>query len=329
MFTTIIVRPIFNLLVAIYALIPGHNFGLAIVIFTVIVRLLLWPLLKKQLHQARLMRELAPELKKIKKAAKGNRQKEALMVQELYKERGINPFGSIGVMILQLPILIGLYQGLAKVVVDPHRIVTFSYPFLQHLPWMKQLAGNIHLFDHTLFGFVDLTRSALGSKGTYWPAMIIVLGSAVVQYLTSRQLMATNKDAKGLRAILKEAGSGTQADQADINAAVGKSTVFLIPAMIFLFTVRLASALSLYWLVGGIVQLIQQSIVLREDTTEMEAIADAPSGKKAESKPNAKKSAKDVAKIVEAEVIEQPKIEKTKPKKKKSSTQSRKKRRKK
>jgi YidC/Oxa1 family membrane protein insertase len=113
-FTTIIVRPIFNLLVAIYALLPGHNFGLAIIIFTIVVRLALWPLLKKQLHQAKIMRKLQPELKEIKKAAKGDRQKEALMMQELYKERGINPFGSIGIVLLQLPILIGLYSGLRR-----------------------------------------------------------------------------------------------------------------------------------------------------------------------------------------------------------------------
>jgi YidC/Oxa1 family membrane protein insertase len=74
-FTTIIIQPIFNLLVLIYALIPGHNFGLAIVIFTILVRLAMWPLVKKQLNHAKAMRELTPELKKIKAAAKGNRQK--------------------------------------------------------------------------------------------------------------------------------------------------------------------------------------------------------------------------------------------------------------
>src|SRR4051812_529831 len=112
LFTTLIAQPIFNLLVLIYAILPGHNFGLAIIIFTIIVRLLLWPLVKKQLHQTKMMRKLQPELKRIKKEAKGNRQKESMMTMELYKERGINPFGSIGVMLVQLPILIALYSGL-------------------------------------------------------------------------------------------------------------------------------------------------------------------------------------------------------------------------
>jgi YidC/Oxa1 family membrane protein insertase len=279
MFTTLIVQPIFNLLVLIYALLPGHNFGLAIIIFTAVVRLLMWPLVRKQLHQAKLMRHVQPELKRIKASAKGDKRKEQMLMMELYKERGINPFGSIGLLILQVPILIGLYSGLQRVVHDPHQLVTFSYPALQHLSWMQQLSHNIHQFDSTLFGVVDLTRSALGPKGTYWPALLIVLASAVVQYFQSKQLMPNDKDSRGLRNILKDAGGGKQADQAEVNAAVGRSTRFLLPAMIFLFTVNIASALSLYWLVGGLVAFIQQSIVLREDVTEMEASTDK-SGKK-------------------------------------------------
>jgi YidC/Oxa1 family membrane protein insertase len=319
MFTTIIVQPIFNLLVLIYAILPGHNFGLAIIIFTVIVRLLLWPLVKKQLHQAKAMRKLQPELKKLKKEAKGDKQKESAMLMALYKERGINPFGSIGVLIIQLPILIGLYSGLRRVVDDPHALVTFAYPALQHMSWMKELAGNIHLFDRTLFGVVDLTRSALGPKGLYWPAMIIVIASATIQYFQSKQLMPSNKDGRRLRDILKSAGDGKQADQAEVNAAVGRSTRYFIPAMIFLFTVNIASALSLYWFVGGLVAFIQQSIVLRDDEAEMEAMVDTPGTI----------SSKKLAAIPEAEVIESKTTAKTiKAKQKPSSKRSAKKRRK-
>ncbi|HEV2402946.1 MAG TPA: YidC/Oxa1 family membrane protein insertase [Candidatus Saccharimonadales bacterium] len=278
--TVVIAQPIFNLLVLIYAVLPGHNFGLAIIIFTIVVRLLLWPLLKKQLHQAKIMRQLQPELKRVKAAAKGDRQKEGQMVMELYKERGINPFGSVGILLLQLPILIGLYSGLRRVILNPHALVSFSYPAMRHLPWIQTLHHNIHRFDGTLFGVVNLTRSALGPKGVYWPAMLIVAASAVMQFYQSKQLMPVGKDARKLRDILKEAGNGNQADQAEMNAAIGRSTRFFLPVMIFLFTVNIASALSLYWLVGGAVAFIQQSMVLREDTTEMEAEVASEAGKK-------------------------------------------------
>ncbi len=65
MFTTLIVQPIFNLLVLVYAVLPGHNFGLSLIIFTIIIRLLLWPLVKKQLHHAKAMRTLPPDIKKV------------------------------------------------------------------------------------------------------------------------------------------------------------------------------------------------------------------------------------------------------------------------
>ncbi len=301
LFEMVIVKPIFNLLVLIYGLLPGHNFGLSIILFTIVIRLLMWPLVKKQLHQAKAMRDLQPELKRIKKAAKGNRQQESLMMMELYKEKGISPFGSIGTLAVQLIILIGLYSGLRRVVDDPHAILTYSYTSLQNLPWLKELANNINRFDATLFGVVDLSRAAINKTGGfYYPALTIVLASAVAQYYQSKQLLPNPKDGRGLRSILKDAGGGKQADQSEVNAAVGQTTRYFLPFMIVLFTINLASALSLYWLTSGIVAYIQQARILGQDETEMEAIVD-----------------KSDAKIIEGEVVEKPKTTKSKPKAKK------------
>ena len=305
-FDTLIIQPIFNLLVLIYALLPGHNFGLAIIIFTIIIRLLMWPLIKKQLHQAKAMREMQPEIKRIKAASKGDRQKESVMLMELYKERQISPFGSIGVLIVQLIILIGLYQGLHKVIVDPQAIIANSYEPLRHLSWLKVLGSDIHRFDSSLLGLVDLNRAAISKAGTYWPAMVLVFGSAVSQYFQSKQLMPTSKDGRKLRQILREASSGKQSDSSEVNAAVGRSTRYFIPVMIFFFTVNIASALSLYWLVSGITAYLQQARILGKDEQEMEAIADKPS-----------------TPIIEGEVIASP----AKPKTKSSKTNKRRRRR--
>lgn len=306
MFNDFVVQPLFNLLVAIYAIIPGHNFGLSIIIFTILVRLALWPLVKKQLHQTKAMRKLQPEIKKIKQATKGDRAKESAMLMELYRERGINPLASFPTLIIQFIILIGLYSGLHKLIVDPSTLVSYSYPFIQHLPWMEHIAKNIHQVDNTLFGLVDLSRAAINKGGgVYWPAMLIVIGSAIMQYFTAVQLMPKEENQRTLRQILKGAGSGETADQAEVNAAVGRSTRFLLPIMIFIFTVSIASALSLYWFVSGIVAYIQQDRVLNKDEEEMEAIADKPTAKK-----------KNVKKIPEAKVVSEVKS-KTKPKRKK------------
>lgn len=270
MFTTIVVQPIFNLLVLIYNLLPGHNFGSAIIIFTIIIRTLMWPLVKKQINQAKAMRELAPEIKKIKQASKGDRQKESRLTMELYKEREINPFASIGVLLIQAPILIGLYIGIQKIVKDPHTIITLSYSWL-HFGWLNTLALDITKFDNTLWGLVDLTRPATGPKGLYFPALVLVVASAAVQFFQSRQLMPTDKDSRGLRQILSDAGKGRQADQGEVNAAVGRGTLYLIPGFVLLFGLHFPAALPLYWLVSSGVALWQQSRILRSDV----AIADA------------------------------------------------------
>jgi YidC/Oxa1 family membrane protein insertase len=312
MFTHLIVQPIFNLLVLVYAVLPGHNFGLALILFTVIVRLLMWPLVRRQLAQTKVMRRLQPELKRIKKETKGDRQKEQQLMMELYKERGVNPLGTLPTLIIQLVVLIGLYSGLRRVIDNPSNIVNFAYPGLQHLSWMRHLAHNIGGFDETLFGVINLKRSAFGP--TYIPALLLVIGSAAVQFLTSRQLMPTDKNARRLRDILKSAGDGQKADQSEVNAAVGRSTQYFIPFMVFIFTVNLPAALSLYWFTGGVVAYIQQAIALREDEADMEKLADA-------------KPRKDVSRSVEAEVVAEP-TPKPKPAGKKASKKKSAKRRK-
>ncbi len=309
-FDTLIVEPIFNLLVFIYAVLPGHNFGLAIILFTVLVRLLMGPLVKKQLHQAKAMRELKPEIKRIKAAAKGNRQQESVMLMELYKEREISPFGPLGNVIIQGIVLFGLYSGLRRMVNSPQAIIDLSYSWLHNLSWLKTLAADINQFQPDLVGLVDLTKAAIQQGGgLYMPAMLIVIGSAVSQYYQSKQLMPQPKDGRKLRQILKEASAGKTADQSEITAAMGRNTRFLIPVMIFIFTVSLPAALGLYWLTSGIVAYIQQSRILKQDEEELEAVSDKIP----------------TAEIIEGEVVtkkqstknNQPKTSKTKKRRKK------------
>jgi membrane protein insertase Oxa1/YidC/SpoIIIJ len=163
------------------------------------------------------------------------------------------------------------------------------------LPWMQTLGSDLKQFDQTLVGLIDLTRPAIDKAGTvYWPAMLLVVGSAAAQYFQSVQLLPKPEDNRSLRQILRESTQGKQADQAEVSAAVARSTRFFIPAMIFIFTLNLPSALSLYWMVGAIVAYIQQARVLGQDEEELEAIADK--GDKA---------------VIEGEVIEQKPAKKT------------------
>lgn len=276
MFDTLIVQPVFNLLEFIYAVIPGHDLGVAIILFTILIRMALWPLVRRQLHHAKAMRKLQPELKKIKKAAKGDRQKEARLQMELYKERGIKPLASIGTLVIQIPVFIALYQAVLKITNDPSKLIDFSYEGVRNLPWIQTLATDISKFDETFLGIVDLTRKGLdtGGAGIYVPAICLAIISTIIQYYQTKMMMMNNQDARKLSVILKEAAAGKEADQSEVTAAVSRLMLYFLPVATFGFALIVPSALSLYLLTSGAVGYLQQRRVLSQDAEEMHEIAD-------------------------------------------------------
>ncbi len=270
MFTTFIVQPIFNVLTLLYALLPGHNFGLSIIIFTVLIRYVLYPLLKKQLRHTKAMRDLQPEIKKIKQQTKGNKQQTSLLTMELYKEREIKPLANLGLMVVQIALFLALFSGLNRVVKNPQEVYDFSYPVVQNTSQMQKINENIDNFDNTLIGGITLDRAALETgQSLYIPALLLVLASALIQFFQIRQTMPSGKDSKKLREILKDAGSGKQADNTDVNAAMGRNMSYFMPIVIFVLTIGFPAALSLYWFVSGAMAFAQQSYLLKQDEYAM------------------------------------------------------------
>jgi YidC/Oxa1 family membrane protein insertase len=275
MFETIIVKPIFNALMLLYSIIPGGDFGVAIIIFTVIIRFVLYPLVKKQLHQTKMMRKMQPELAKIKSAANGNKQLEATMQMELYKRYGINPFQSILVLIIQLPIFIGLYQVIQVVTLHRNEVVKLAYEPVQHIPAIHKIIENPDNFNHTMLGFIDLTKTTFSHGGVDIALLVLALLSAVTQYVISKQLLPTSgKPAKRFRDIMKETASGKQSDASEMsNAMMGNMSKFM-PIMMFFIMVNLPGALALYYTVSNLVAAAQQHYLLNKDTEEMEELAE-------------------------------------------------------
>jgi YidC/Oxa1 family membrane protein insertase len=219
------------------------------------------------------MRKLQPKLKELKKAANGDRQKEARLQMELYKEHGVKPFSTIGTLIIQIPIFIALYQSVLKLVNDSDILFTFSYSFIRDLPWIHQLADGTAEFSYFFLGFADLSRKAIESDGIYVPALIIAITAAVAQYYQSKLLMIDNKDAKKLSQIMKDASQGKQADQSEIGAAIGKNMLYFMPFLTFGFAASFPSALGLYILTTSAVGYFQQAYILRQDKEEMHELA--------------------------------------------------------
>ncbi len=272
-FELLIVQPVFNVLAAIYGLLPGFDFGLSIILFTIIVRLALWPLIKKQLHHTKAMRKLQPELKKIKLQTKGNKQLESKLMMELYREKGINPFSSIGVLFLQLPILIALFQVIQLITRDKSNIERFTYGFLKNLPRISDIVHFPNHFSENLLGFVDLTKHTLENGAITWPLLVLGIFAAIFQYIQSKQLAPVVEKKRKLRDILKQQSSGEKVDQSEITALVTNNTLFLFPIITFMICLYLPGALVLYYVTSSLVAVIQQHLILGRDEEELEVIA--------------------------------------------------------
>ncbi len=285
-FQLLIVQPIFNLLVTIYSIIPGGDFGVTLIIFTILVRFAMWPLLKKQLRQTKAMQKMQPELARIKKETKGNKQLESMRMMELYKKHDINPFGSIGVLFIQLPIFIALFQVITKLsdksVVVSKFVSDYTYEVLKGLEPIKQLISHPQSLNTNFFGLIDL-KISLGkiisepgfwTKVGFWSILTLVIASAFTQYIMSKQISPKQPNKKRLRDIMSEAADGKQANQSDLNTAMMGSMTKFLPIMMLLIMTNLQGAVVLYYTVSNLVAVWQQSSILKEDVEDMIEIAD-------------------------------------------------------
>ncbi len=299
----IIVRPIVNILFVIYNFVG--DFGLAIILFTILVKLLMWPLVKRQLHQTKLMRKIQPELAEIKKNCKGNRQMESLQTMDLYKRYNVKPFRSFLTVLIQLPIFIALYTAI-RVMVMPmpndnvairayepvqkldriSEIIELQNPYidkLQHPENIPEGEENKYEFSPKLFGVVDLNASASNLlRGQVSPSVICVvffaLFAAFLQYWQSRQQLPSGKSekSKSFRQLLKEAstGDGSEPDQSDINALATRQMSLMMPLMMLFIMFYLPGALVFYYMLSSAIAVVQQRIVLNKADKDMEIATD-------------------------------------------------------
>lgn len=313
----IIVRPIVNILFVIYNLVK--DFGLAIILFTILVKLLMWPLVKKQLHQTKLMKKLQPELAEIKKRCNGNRQLESLQTMDLYKKYNAKPFSSILTLIIQLPIFIALFSAI-KVIATPiptdnlsnraYEIVAYEGSQIAEVKekqkaYLDDLANNDipaeektpYDFHPQLFGVINLEAKASDviTPNFSWSA-VFMLGCSIcasfVQYWIAKQQMPKNdKKKKTFRQLIKEAEKGEELKPEDVTALSTGSMSKMMPFMMFLIMFNLNGALAFYYLLNNLLTILQQRIVLHKAEDTMDNIAD-------------KAVLKELKNIKEAQIIE-------------------------
>ena len=296
----LIVRPIVNIFFAIYSVVG--DFGIAIILFVIIVKVLMWPLMKRQLHQTRIMREIQPELAEIKKRCKGNRQMESLQMMDLYKRKNVKPFRSMLSIIIQLPLFISLFTAI-NVAARPrenYNVDHSAYSFVKTLPNVDTVIGQqnkyleevkayndkpaeergdapVYEFQPKLFNLVDLSATAGFASKSSIVILVFALLSAATQYVMSRQMDPTRQKGKkkrSMRQLMKDAAAGKEADQSEINAIAQGQMTWMMPLMMLMIMINLPGALVFYYLLNNLLTVCIQKIILSRNYTEMEAAAD-------------------------------------------------------
>lgn len=291
----IIVRPIVNLLLVIYSFVG--DFGIAIILFTVLVKFAVWPLMKRQLHQTRVMKEIQPELAEIKKNCKGNRQLESMQMMDLYKKKNIKPFRSMLTLIIQLPIFIALYTAIRVMVTPPTvemSVERSAYSFVEQLPKVQEIIADHESFHPMLFGVVDLSATAGFASVSSVVILVFALVAALMQFITAKQQNPSKKGEKrGFKQIMKDAAQGKEADQSELNTVVSGQMTKFMPIMMLFIMINLPGALVFYYMLTNMITVVQQKIILNRNYTEMEAAAD-------------KKILKELRAAEEAEIVSEP-----------------------
>ena len=227
-----IVAPMINGLVLLYYIF-FDNFGLSIIVFTVVVRAAMIPLTMKQSRQMKAMSRLQPKLNAIRARYPNDKQRAQQESMRIFKEEGVNPLGCLGPMIIQMPIFFGLFWALRGTLTStPERLADLS----RHLySWLPQVNGAVPL-DSTFIG-LDLAKF---SKDNPIPFLLPVLVGGSMWALQKMTAMPSSS-----------------AQQESTN----KMMLWMMPLMFGFFTLNFEAGLALYWIMSNVVGLVIQGFI--------------------------------------------------------------------
>jgi YidC/Oxa1 family membrane protein insertase len=246
MYHTIIFLPLYNGLVAIMNILPWADIGVAVIIFTAIVKLVLFPLSKSSLLTQVKMKEIEPEANKIRAQYASDKQAQTLKVMELYKTRGVKPFSGVLLLLIQLPILLALISVFYKIIPSIHP--EFLYSFIS----MPDISTKIHFL-----GIIDLAQKSF----------ILSLITAIVQYFQLHYSIATRAPATD--AVVDTSAAGSMAMTAN---SMTKNMKFFLPILAFASTYWLipaqfpqaASIIAIYWTISTLFTLGQELYIRKK-----------------------------------------------------------------
>ncbi len=248
----LIYQPIYNTLIGLYTL--CGDFGIAIIILTLVIKFALIPLSRKQIESQKEMQEIQPEVKKLQKKYKDDKEKLTKETMALYKKHKVNPAAGCLPLIIQMVIFITMYRVIINLSTDHHLSVNAEqlYAFITQPDTINGL----------FLGFMNLAE----------PFAAIAVLTAAAQFYQLKMMQAKN-DTKTEKVPAKNSDD-KKTDEPDFATIMQKQMLFIIPVMTLFIGLKFPSGLTLYWLTSTVFMIAQQWIVMHKEknsTTEKTA----------------------------------------------------------
>ena len=225
LYNELLYRPLFNLTVFLYNIIPGNDFGLAIIGLTVLIRLFFLPLTIKTVLSQRALAKINPQIKEIKEKYKKDSSAQSAAILKLYKDNKINPVAGCLPLLIQLPILIALYQ--AFIAGFKPENLTLLYGFIQNPGFIKEM----------FLGVINIAK----------PNFIMTLGASALQFIQARQSLTANR--------------GQNSDLSKEMAALNSQMLYFFPILIIIIGWNLPAGLMLYWITTTVLSITEQAYI--------------------------------------------------------------------
>jgi len=224
LFNEIFYRPILNLLVFLYDILPSNDLGLAIIGVTLVIRLILYPSFASSMKHQKAIQEIQPKINQVRQQHKDDRQKQTEAILKIYQEHKVSPFSSCLPILIQLPVIFALFLVLNNQLVKS--TLEGIYGFIKN-------PGSL---DPIAFGFLDLSKANI-------PLAILAAG---LQYIQSKMMQsqstATDPMAKAMQTQM----------------------LYVFPVLTLIIAWTLPSGLPLYWSVSTLFAIAQQWFIIRQ-----------------------------------------------------------------
>lgn len=259
-FDYLLINPILNLLLVFYKglatiAIPGA-LGFAIILLTIVIRMVLWPLISSQLKSTQKMAALKPHLDRIKSEHGHDKVRHQQEVSKLYKEHGVNPLAGCLPLIIQMPVFIALYQVLLKIVDVANGNFLENINSRLYSPLL-----NLDKIPDPSFLGVSLAAKPSDWRQIGFLVLLVPVLTGLFQFVQSKMMSSTAPAAKKVEKPSGEDQSKKKESFEDSMAQMQSQMILIMPAMIAFFSYGFPIGLSLYWNTFTIVGIIQQYII--------------------------------------------------------------------